>query len=250
MIFSHFSVQEYLVSGRSEAFSSWSQSAHRYIGKCCLSSLLQLKDPVLTGGSAEENQVLNYAAEHWFTHLSQVEARADESSLLDHTYALFDRNARFYCNWLRIYEPKEHDWFQFGLSSDKSPPPLYYACHLGFLDVARRLIEAGADANEAFASYGTPLFEASHNGKQQVVQLLLDHGADVNAHDPEAGTPIEAAAVAGHEEIVQLLLRHGADVNSPGSWMFGSTLQATLKYCETEAIASNIATMLLDRPWG
>jgi len=59
---------------------------------------------------------------------------------------------------------------------------LHKACQGGQLDVARRLIEAGALVNLQCVSTGhTPLFEAIWFKSVEVVRLLLDHGARADA---------------------------------------------------------------------
>ena len=246
MIFSHYSIQEYLLSGRSEAFSSWSRSAHRYIGDCCLSSLLQLSEPELTAQSVEDNPILSYASEHWHTHASKVDDDSDKALLLDQMHVLFDKDKPIFHNWLRIHEPRGYHWYRYEEPAQNFSSPLFYASHLGFYDVAVALIEAGADVNERPEGHATSLHVAARAGKQEIAKLLLDHGADANAHCSADGTPLEAGAVGGHEQVVRLLLSHGADVNGPSSRMFDSILQATLEYCRPKEIATKMANILLD----
>jgi ankyrin repeat protein len=106
--------------------------------------------------------------------------------------------------------------------------PLHLAAAYGSYDVARGLLENGADVNAFNASGSTPLHLASSNGFAATVKLLLDHGADVNAPDVLSNTPlIDAAFVnqstAGHfacgdatsqSRVIKVLLEHGADVEA------------------------------------
>lgn len=169
MIFSHYSIQEYLLSGRSEAFSSWSRSAHRYIGDCCLSSLLQLTEPELTAQAVEDNPILSYASEHWYTHASKVEDHTDKALLLSHMHVLFDKEKPMFYNWLRLREPRQHYWYRYKKAAQDFSSPLFYASHLGFYDVAAKLIEAGADVNERPMNHATSLHVAARAGEQEVV---------------------------------------------------------------------------------
>ncbi len=106
---------------------------------------------------------------------------------------------------------------------DGARTPLHYAALNGQLEVARWLIEHGADvgveAGRNLNGHGpTPLHEAVRRGHMSVVRLLLDAGADVNA--PGYGfSPLNGAKSV---EMACLLLSHGADVNGK-AWHDGST---------------------------
>jgi ankyrin repeat protein len=82
------------------------------------------------------------------------------------------------------------------------------------LDIARRLLEHGADPNICDNGHSTPLHEASSRGLLEVARLLLSYGAKVNAKDGGRRTLFQVAASAGHHEITKLLLEHGS-VNPP-----------------------------------
>ncbi|HEY9837314.1 MAG TPA: ankyrin repeat domain-containing protein, partial [Vampirovibrionales bacterium] len=59
--------------------------------------------------------------------------------------------------------------------------PLMFASQKGYTEIARHLLEAGADANLAREKYGiTPLMFAAANHQIDVVRLLLSFGAQVN----------------------------------------------------------------------
>jgi ankyrin repeat protein len=57
----------------------------------------------------------------------------------------------------------------------------------------------------------TSLHWAAMGGHYQVAKLLLDNGAEANAVSEENVSPLYLAALAGHSELVRLLLSHGAD---------------------------------------
>ena len=63
------------------------------------------------------------------------------------------------------------------------------------------------------APYWTPLMGASDKGNQDIAKILLDHGADVNARGGLGFTSLMAASEAGHLEMVKLLVDQGADVS-------------------------------------
>jgi ankyrin repeat protein len=85
-------------------------------------------------------------------------------------------------------------------------PPLVGAAWTGHVDIARRLLAAGADPNLASDDAFTPLLAAAARGDRPMVELLLAHGA--KASPPvRAGvvTPAEAAKATGHPDIAALL---------------------------------------------
>ena len=124
--------------------------------------------------------------------------------------------------------------------------PLYFATKS--FDLTRRLIDLKADVDvRAYVDY-TPLHEAAFIGNLEVAKLLIDHGADVNFHGAigtvlqkviynkaESGTEmaklliesgarlqgfsygnteLHLAVLRDYAEIIPLLVKHGADVNA------------------------------------
>ena len=92
---------------------------------------------------------------------------------------------------------------------------LHIAASSEKLELARLLLERGADPN-ATTDYGTtPLSSALNNKEQEVVSLLLDRGALVNPGGP---SPLaQALDRSGNKAIVRLLLERGADPNGRDS---------------------------------
>jgi len=73
------------------------------------------------------------------------------------------------------------------------------------VEVARLLVEAGADVNATAAGGYTPLHLAASNGNREMVVLLLGSGADPNARCDQDKTPADYARERGHAEVVALL---------------------------------------------
>ncbi len=89
-----------------------------------------------------------------------------------------------------------------------------------------RLIRAGADVNERFASGDTVLIAAAASCGPETVQALIDHGADVNlaGYNGARTALMEAAAYSG-AAMVRVLLDAGADPNLTD--MYGRTALMT-----------------------
>jgi Ankyrin repeats (3 copies)/Ankyrin repeats (many copies) len=92
--------------------------------------------------------------------------------------------------------------------------PLVAAYHSNNLEAMRLLLERGADANTECDGFGLVLHDASYNGQAEVIELLLRHNADVNARSSTNWTPLHWASRSGHSEVIQLLLDNGADINA------------------------------------
>ncbi len=81
------------------------------------------------------------------------------------------------------------------------------------VEVARRLIAAGADVNAKDRTVQSPyLIATSEVGDDpRLLELTLDHGAEVDDKDSYNGTGLIRAAERGHARIVRRLLRAGID---------------------------------------
>lgn len=91
---------------------------------------------------------------------------------------------------------------------------LHTATLLGDLDAVRQHIAAGSDLDEREPAVGsTPLISAAVFGKTDIARALVEAGADVNLKNNEGSTPLHSAAFLCRMEIVELLLANGADKN-------------------------------------
>lgn len=97
--------------------------------------------------------------------------------------------------------------------------PLHTALSLGRLDLARRLLDAGADAGLS-TGIGklSPLHElalgargAAPKDVSEMVDSLVQRGALVNAQTVRGATALHLAVLGGDIALVRALLSHGAD---------------------------------------
>lgn len=127
---------------------------------------------------------------------------------------------------------------------ESSSSPLHQACRVDDLEIARFLLEVGADVNSQNCYKTTPLMLAVKQGSPDLVALLLTYkpdfaltsfmhtaaihwaiwpghdrnlelmlaaGADPNPKMGDGATPLHCAAQCGFDVMVEILLRYGAD---------------------------------------
>jgi ankyrin repeat protein len=127
--------------------------------------------------------------------------------------------------------------------------PLHWAASSDDVEVARALIDGGANIEATGASLGggTPLDDAVGYGCWQVARLLVERGASVDlgqaaalgiktrveellATDPplpqELADAFWGACHGGQRRMAELLLSLGADINGAPSWGGGTPLDA------------------------
>lgn len=90
------------------------------------------------------------------------------------------------------------------------------SCFFGHTPIAEKLIQAGADVNQAAnnAFKVAPIHSACATSNFPMVELLLRHGANVNAKQQAGVTPLHSAAHNGQTHLAKLLIRNGADVQA------------------------------------
>ncbi len=103
--------------------------------------------------------------------------------------------------------------------------PLILAARKGHIDIVRMLLENGSDAKGTGGVKA--LADASEAGHTDIARMLIDNGADVNApRDSSAPTPLHLAARTGRIETVKLLIDRGADINAKDKFGYTPLMRA------------------------
>lgn len=90
------------------------------------------------------------------------------------------------------------------------------ATFFGHAETVDALLAAGAEVNAAYRETMklTPLGSAIAVGRTDIARTLIDHGANVNAKAENDLTPLHTATARGNIESATLLLDHGAEINA------------------------------------
>jgi ankyrin repeat protein len=91
--------------------------------------------------------------------------------------------------------------------------PLGLASFFGHLPVVELLLERGAAVNSPSnnAQHVMPLHSAVAGRHYEIAKMLLEHGAEANAAQADGFRPLHGAAENGQREMIELLLNYGAD---------------------------------------
>jgi ankyrin repeat protein len=127
--------------------------------------------------------------------------------------------------------------------------PLHFACFRGKPEIARLLLDHGAQVDVKSYNGETLLHLVSRGDHEtsddgvRIAELLLERGTDVNALNESGWTPLHYASINGKDEIAQVLLSHGANVNTEN--YLGQTPLRLAPYFAQDSV--RITQVLLDR---
>ncbi|EER27057.1 ankyrin repeat containing protein [Coccidioides posadasii C735 delta SOWgp] len=89
--------------------------------------------------------------------------------------------------------------------------PLFWAASRGHREVARLLLDNGANVNAKDKNKLTPLHVATTSEHTKLMALLLDRGAHIEAKEASGDTPLARAIENGSKEVIKVLLERGAN---------------------------------------
>jgi ankyrin repeat protein len=104
--------------------------------------------------------------------------------------------------------------------------PLMWAVAEGHLEIARLLIDHGADIHARSTAGFAPLLFAARRADVSMTRLLLSAGANINQSASDGMTALLTATIKGHTEYAEFLLSQGANPNlgagfTPLHWAAG-----------------------------
>jgi ankyrin repeat protein len=117
----------------------------------------------------------------------------------------------------------------------------------GNLQAAQSALRNGADVNaqERYIPYRTNLMIAAEEGNENLAKLLVEYGADVNGIDADGHTALMEAANGGHLNVVKFLIEHGANVNAAATLSVDYTGSNTALMHASEKGHVNVVKLLI-----
>lgn len=96
--------------------------------------------------------------------------------------------------------------------NDLGKTPLFFAVTFDQMDVAKLLVDRGANINAKDITGLTPLHVAAFMGHKDMVVFLLEKGVPIESLDNFGDTPLHVAAYKDRPEVFELLLSRGANI--------------------------------------
>ena len=139
-----------------------------------------------------------------------------ETGIIKVTPELINKN-----NWLHKTALNQFDLFKefVAMGADVNvkhygEQPLHVVAEGGKEELAKILLDAGAEVNAENKRKKTPLHKACNSGADNVINLLLNNGANIEAKDDGGQTPLTYAAMRNNPSAVKLLLDNGANIEA------------------------------------
>ena len=182
--------------------------------KAWLGTLLPLDENVAED-ALHKFPLASYAALHWTDH---ARFEGVSRNVEDGMNILLDLCNPHLALWISLHNTELPSWKLFKRGSRPLPTigtPLHYATICGLHAFVKVLIDEHLhDVDFRDFKNMTPLHMASLRGYEQVARVLLECGADVTAQNDDSETPLHVASKEGHLQVVRVLLKHGASTSA------------------------------------
>jgi ankyrin repeat protein len=224
----------------------------------CLEGSIDDVKAALTGGGSnfaaneEERTGLSFACERedWEVALPIVKlllAKRFAPSMPDQDgWNALHFAARFSCSEVVSLLLQKMRKLVINITNDRDSA-LSLCCHRDdeeAVEVARVLLDAGADVESGEAEYFQILLVACQNSRPELVSLLLERGANVKVAESDGWTALQWACVNGAfgREIIPLLVNAGVDVLHKAD---NGVDAMTRALCQSGAMAETLSKFLL-----
>jgi hypothetical protein len=201
----HHSVRDYLFEHVliGSQFSFPESKAHFEVAKVCLDYLLlqEFSSGWCATSEMDDRMVrhplLYYAAEHWAFHVINSNAEQDLQPLI--LRFMDPIRTPHFLFWIQIiFRP------QLGLAH-QTAQPLYYAASYGLSETVRSLVRAGARLDDkAGRCGGTALHVACYRQHPDIARFLLEAGADYTIQDVNGAIALNFCEWMSHQEMAEL----------------------------------------------
>lgn len=106
---------------------------------------------------------------------------------------------------------------------------LTYAVRYNAIETVRYLLTVGSNVNSRSLNFNkTPLFQAAYNNYLEIAKILIDQGADANALDISGNNALREAIFAKNLDMIRFLLKAGCktdQVNEDGKSMLALAIE-------------------------
>jgi ankyrin repeat protein len=99
------------------------------------------------------------------------------------------------------------------LNDEEAASALMHACVRGYVDIAKYIIDKGADLNLRNDQGNDALIVSINHNHFELGEYLINKGANVNAKNKRGFTPLMMATSKGSLKLTKMLVERGAIVN-------------------------------------
>ena len=121
------------------------------------------------------------------------------------------------------------------LGDNENSQPIHLAAVSGSVSIAELLLSKGIDIDSRDINDMTPLLFAASRGKLEMVQFLISRGANVKATTINGFSALQMAAISGNLDLVKMLVSNGASINSRTDLGF-TPLHSAASFGRTEVV--------------
>jgi len=128
----------------------------------------------------------------------------------------------------KVQEILQDSSYPINETNDKGETPLLIATHENYIEVAKLLIEAGADINLQDNIQDSAYLYAGAQGKTEILKYMIEHAEpNQNIVNRYGGNALIPAAEKGHLNNVKILLLDGkADIDHQNNFGYTALIEA------------------------